>query len=74
MTQMMRVAEWGTILVTCKRAVLKMQTLVQPEFNSVPAETKIFSHFLIQRKLIRAFSSEALLLLNKQTKRTNETA
>lgn len=58
MTQMMRVAEWGTILVTCKRAALKMQTLVQPELKSVPAETKIFSHLLIKRKLINAFAFE----------------
>lgn len=69
---MMRVAEWGTILVTCKRATLKMQTLMQSEFNSVPTDTKI-SHLLIQRKLISAFSPEVLFLLNKQTKRTNET-
>lgn len=69
----MKVPEWGTILVTCKRAAWKMQILVQPEFNSVPAETKIFSHLLIKRKLINAFSSEVLFLLNKQTERTNET-
>lgn len=62
MTQMMRVAEWGTILVTCKTAPLKMQTLAQPEFNSVPGETKIFSHLFMKRKLINIFPSEALLL------------
>jgi len=62
MTQMMRVAEWGTICVTCKTALLKTQTLVQPEFNSVTGETKVLSHLLMKRKLINAFPSEELLL------------
>jgi len=62
MTQMMRVAEWGTILVTCKTGSLKTQTPVQPRFNSVLGKNRIFSHIFKKGKLISAFLSGVLFL------------